>query len=50
METSQPLLNSVFMHEWPMDMDNSVGIDCWSGGWAGWRREKGKKIGTTVIE
>ena len=25
-----------------MDMDNGVGIDCGSGGWAGWRREKGE--------
>ena len=31
-----------------MDMDNSVGIDNGSGGWAGQRRVKGVKIGTTV--
>ena len=24
-------------------MDNSVGIDCGSGAWAGWRRAKGGK-------
>ena len=30
-------------------MDNNVGVDCGSRGWAGWRRAKGN-IGTTVIE
>ena len=29
-------------------MDNGVGIDCGSGGWAGWRGAKGEIIGTTV--
>ena len=27
-----------------MDMDNSVGIDCGSGEWDGWRRAKGEKL------
>ena len=32
------------MYEWPMDMDNSVGIDWGSGaGWAG--EGKGGKLG-----
>ena len=31
-----------------MDMDNSVVIECESGGWAGQRMVKGE-IGTTVI-
>ena len=34
-------------------MDNGVGIDCGSRGWAGQRRAKGGKggkIGTAVIE
>ena len=28
-----------------MDMDNSVGIDCGSGGWAEQRRAKGENLG-----
>ena len=28
-----------------MDLDNGVGIDCGSGGWAGERRIKGEKLG-----
>ena len=28
------------MYERPMDRDNSVGIDCGSGGWAAWSRAK----------
>ena len=33
-----------------MDMDNSVGIDNGSGGWAGPRGEKGEKIVFTYKE
>ena len=35
------------MYKCPMGMDNSVGIDCGSGGWD---EGKGGKIGTTIIE
>ena len=31
------------MHEWPMDMNNNVGIDCGSVGWTGKKRTKGGK-------
>ena len=34
-----------YMYEWPMDMDNGVGIDCGSEGWAGWRRANGENWG-----
>ena len=37
------------MYEGPMDMDNSMAIDC--GSWGGWSRGKQwGKIGTTVME
>ena len=26
-----------------MDMYNSVGLDCGSRGWGGWKKEKGEK-------
>ena len=41
------------MYEWPVGMDNSVGIDCGSGGWGavGWEEEgKGAKIKKTITE
>ena len=38
------------MQEWPTDTDNSVGIDCGSGGGMGGGERKEGKIGTTVIE
>ena len=38
------------MHEWPMDMDNGVGIVCGSGVGGRGRREQWGKIGTTIIE
>ena len=28
-----------------MDMDNRVGVDCGSRGWAGWWKTKGEKLG-----
>lgn len=33
------------MYEWPMNVDNDMGIDCVSRGWAGWRKTKREKIG-----
>ena len=32
------------MYKGPMDIDNSVGIDCGSGGLAGVRKAKGEKL------
>ena len=37
------------MYEGPTDVGQSVGTDCESRGWAGRKRTKGGKIGTTVI-
>ena len=37
------------IYDWPTDMDNSVGIDCGSGGGMCRGGQRGK-IGTTVIE
>ena len=38
------------VYELPMDMDNSVGVDCGSGGVGRVEKSKGGKIETTVIE
>lgn len=37
-------------HELPMDIDNTVGVDCGNWGKAGWRRVRGKEVVATVIE
>ena len=36
-------------NEGPMDMDNSVGTNYRSGGWAVWRRANGGKSGMIEI-
>ena len=33
-----------------MDMDSEDRIDSGRGEWAGWRGEKGKEVGTIVLE
>ena len=39
---------TVNTHEGPVGVDNGVGLDCGSGGWAVWREWKGEITATTV--